>query len=122
MFPLTAAELGDDFELPKALEQGTLPLSLAPDGKKSLASYVRTCLKEEVEQEGLTQRIDNFARFLETASFSQAAVLSVSQVASDAHVNRKVVEDYFSILRDLLLSHELPVFTRRAKTRADHQA
>ena len=30
-------------------------------------------------------------------------------------MHRKVVEDYFSILRDLLISYELPVFTKRAK-------
>ena len=30
-------------------------------------------------------------------------------------VHRKVVENYFSILRDTLLSYELPVFARRAK-------
>ncbi|MBX9768052.1 MAG: DUF4143 domain-containing protein [Bdellovibrionales bacterium] len=42
-------------------------------------------------------------------------MLSVSQIAADSQVNRKVVEDYFSILRDLLLSYELPIFTKRAK-------
>ncbi len=116
MYPLTAAELGADFNLDKALTTGMLPLAVtSKDPKAFLSSYVRTYLKEEVEQEGLTRRIDSFARFLETASFSQASILSVSQVATDAQVHRKVVEDYFSILRDLLLSYELPVFSRRAK-------
>jgi uncharacterized protein len=116
MYPLTANEVGNDFKLKSALDHGMLPMAFTSDTpKKYLASYVKTYLKEEVEQEGLTRRLDSFARFLEVASFSQAAILSTSQVAADAHVHRKVVEDYFSILRDLLLSYELPVFARRAK-------
>jgi predicted AAA+ superfamily ATPase len=108
--------MGDAFSLRRAIESGMLPMAVTSEAPaRFLASYVRTYLKEEVEQEGLTRQIGSFARFLETASFSQASIMSVSQIATDAQVNRKVVEDYFSILRDLLLSYELPVFTRRAK-------
>lgn len=116
MYPLTARELGTDFNLQRALEFGMLPMAVTGDAPKQyLNSYVKTYLKEEVEQEGLTRQIGSFARFLEVASFSQASILSVSQIASDSQVHRKVVEDYFSILRDLLLSYELPVFTKKAK-------
>lgn len=82
---------------------------------KYLSAYVNTYLKEEIEQEGYTRRIDSFARFLETASFSQASILSMNQIATEAAIHRKVVEDYFTILRDLLLSVELPAFSKRAK-------
>ncbi|NUM87919.1 MAG: ATP-binding protein [Bdellovibrionales bacterium] len=116
LFPLTARELGADFDLKRALRFGLLPLAVTSEHPKLfLESYVKTYLKEEVEQEGLTRQLGSFARFLETASFSQAALLSVAQIASEAQIHRKVVEDYFSILRDLLLSYELPVFSRRAK-------
>jgi len=116
MFPLTAKELGDDFNLSRALKFGLLPMAVTSENpKRYLDSYVKTYLKEEVEQEGLTRQIGSFARFLEVASYSQAGLLSVAQIAAEAQVHRKVVEDYFSILRDLLLAHELPVFTKRAK-------
>jgi predicted AAA+ superfamily ATPase len=116
LFPLTARELGKDFDLTKALKFGTLPMAVTSnDPKKYLESYVKFYLKEEIQQEGLTRRLDSFARFLEVASFSQASILSISQIATEAQINRKVVEDYFSILRDLLLSYELPVFNKRAK-------
>lgn len=116
MFPLTAYELGEDFNLGQALRFGMLPMAITGDApKKYLNSYAKTYIKEEIQQEGLTRQIGAFARFLETASFSQAALLSVSQVATEAQVSRKVVEDYFSILRDLLLSYELPVFAKKAK-------
>jgi predicted AAA+ superfamily ATPase len=116
MYPLVARELGSDFNLARALRFGMLPMAVTSDiPKRYLDSYVRTYLKEEVEQEGLTRQIGSFARFLEVASFSQAAMLSIAQIATDAQIHRKVVEDYFAILRDLLLSYELPVFTKRAK-------
>ena len=116
LYPLTARELGADFDLKRALRFGMLPMAINAEGpKRFLESYVTTYLKEEVEQEGLTRQLGSFARFLETASFSQASILSLSQVATEAKINRKVVEDFFSILRDLLLSYELPVFSKRAK-------
>jgi uncharacterized protein len=116
MFPLTAYELGEDFNLTRSLRFGMLPMAVTGENpKKYLDSYAKIYLKEEVQQEGLTRHLGAFARFLETASFSQASLLSVSQVATESQVNRKVVEDYFSILRDLLLSYELPVFTKKAK-------
>ena len=39
----------------------------------------------------------------------------MAAIARDCAVNRKVVENYFSILRDTLLSYEIPAFTRRAQ-------
>jgi hypothetical protein len=38
-------------------------------------------VKEEVQEERLVRRLDDFARFLEAASYSQGAVLNVSRVA-----------------------------------------
>ncbi|MDY6904353.1 MAG: ATP-binding protein [Thermodesulfobacteriota bacterium] len=118
MFPLTAVELGGDFDLDKSLQYGHLPLALATDAPdKFLSAYVRTYLREEVQQEGLTRNLGNFSRFLETASFSQASVLNISEVAREAGLSRKMVESYFAILEDLLLAIRLPVFSRRARRR-----
>ncbi len=116
MHPLTCVELGRDFDLKKQLKFGCLPMAVTSfEPKKFLQSYVRTYIKEEVQLEGLTRNIAAFSRFLEAASFSQAAPLNVTKVAAECSVERKVVEDYFSILRDLLLSFELPIFSKKAK-------
>jgi predicted AAA+ superfamily ATPase len=118
MHPLTAAELGDTFDLERSLRFGQLPGAyVESDPRAYLRSYVHTYLKEEVQQEGLTRNLGAFARFLEAASFSQGAILNISAVARDARVDRKVVEDYFAILEDLLIAVRLPPFTRRAKRR-----
>ncbi len=116
--PLTAIELGKDFDLRHSLQFGQLPSVYVDENPKAyLESYVKTYLREEVQQEGLTRNLSAFSRFLEAASFSQGSVLNVTAIASECSVERKVVENYFGILEDLLLSQKIPVFTKRAKRR-----
>jgi predicted AAA+ superfamily ATPase len=118
MHPLTAKELGDDFKLDHSLKFGQLPCAYTEsDPKRYLESYVGTYLREEVQQEGLTRNLGAFSRFLEAASFSQASVLNLSAVARECGVERKIVENYFSILEDLLLAFTITPFIKRAKRR-----
>ena len=118
MHPLTAYELGDDYSLEHSLSFGQLPSTyMESDPADYLESYIHTYLREEILQEGLTRNLQAFARFLEAASFSQAALLNISAVARECGVNRKLAESYFHILDDLLLSRKLPVFAKRARRR-----
>lgn len=116
--PLAAVELAKDFNLAHSLQFGQLPCAYTEqDPKAYLESYIRTYLREEIQQEGLARNLGAFSRFLETASFSQGSVLNTSAVARECAVERKVVDNYFSILEDLLIGCRLPVFTKRAKRR-----
>jgi predicted AAA+ superfamily ATPase len=118
MHPLTVAELGQDFDLRRALRYGCLPFACTdPAPEDYLDSYVSTYLREEVQQEGLSRNLASFARFLEAASFSQGCVLNMAAIARESAVGRKVVEDYFGVLDDLLIGLRLPVFAKRAKRR-----
>ena len=118
LYPLTALELGNDFDLNHALSYGALPsVYIEENPKKYLESYAKTYLEEEIQQEGLTRNLGGFSRFLEAASFSQGSVLNISKVAEDCSIERKVVENYFTILEDLLIGCRIPVFTKRAKRR-----
>jgi predicted AAA+ superfamily ATPase len=119
--PLTAAELGEAFDLAKALKFGLLP-SLYDSNKQFLPdeylqSYVQTCLKEEVIQEGLTRNLSAFSRFWEAASFSQGQLLNITEVARECQIKRKLAENYFGILEDLLIGICLPPFQKRARRR-----
>jgi uncharacterized protein len=116
MYPLTAAEQGDSFDLTESLRYGNLPARLSErDPARYLKDYVQTYLREEVLQEGLTRNLGHFSRFLEVASFSQAGLINISSVARECQVDRGVAENYFSILDDLLIAVRLPAFTKRAK-------
>lgn len=115
MFPLTAVELGADFKLEKSLKFGHLPTVYDPSvtPKDYLNAYTYVYLREEVMQEGLTRNTGAFSRFLQVASFSQGSVLNVTEIAREAAIERKTVEDYFQITEDLLLASRIPVFTKR---------
>ena len=114
--PFMASELGTNFELTSALKNGLIPLIVsANEPEKKMAAYIRLYLNEEVQAEGLVREIDSFARFLETISFSHGSILNLSNIARECQISRKVVENYLSILEDLLLGYSLPVFTKRAK-------
>ncbi|MDP1606933.1 MAG: DUF4143 domain-containing protein [Rhodocyclaceae bacterium] len=116
MHPFMAAELGAAFDLQRALRIGLVPLVWnATDPAATLRAYASLYLREEVQAEALVRDVGAFARFLESISFSQGAVLNLSEVARDCQVGRKTVEGYLGILEDLLLSFRLPVFSRRAK-------
>ena len=116
MHPFMAAELGQSFSLERALRQGLLPLVWsATEPTKALSSYVGVYLREEVQQEGLVRNVGNFARFLESISFSHASALNLSAVARETEVGRPTVQGYLEVLLDLLLAFLVPPFTKRAR-------
>ncbi|MBI5298683.1 MAG: ATP-binding protein [Deltaproteobacteria bacterium] len=117
-YPLTAKELGENFNLEHSLKFGSLPsVYVESDPKGYLESYVKTYLQEEIQQEGLTRNLGAFSRFLEAASFSQGSVLNISSVARECEIERKVVESYFTILEDLLIAYRIPIFSKKSKRR-----
>jgi predicted AAA+ superfamily ATPase len=116
MHPFMAGELGNEFNLDRALQYGLLPLVIrAETPGEVLRSYTALYLREEVQMEGLVRNVGNFSRFLEAISFSHASILNISNVSRECEVERKVVEGYVSILEDTLLGWRLPIFTRKAQ-------
>lgn len=115
LHPFMASEL-DRFDFRAALTHGLLPLVVAADRPDDvLRAYASLYLDEEVRMEGWARNVGAFARFLETISFSHAAVLNVANVARECQIERKTVATYVEVLEDLLLSFRVPMFTRRAK-------
>jgi len=114
--PFMATELGKDFNLNSALQYGLLPVVMNRENPiEVLKTYISLYLKEEVQAESLVRNIGHFARFLEIASFSHGSILNISNMARETRVSRTIVENYLSVLEDLLLSFTVPVFTKRAK-------
>jgi predicted AAA+ superfamily ATPase len=116
LHPFMASELGEQFSLTRALQYGLLPLVWNETIPMSvLHAYVHLYLQEEIQVEGLVRNIENFSRFLEVISFSQGALLNISNISRECGVKRKTVESYINILDNLLLSFQLTVFSKRAQ-------
>lgn len=116
LHPLMAAEMEGKFSLEKALTQGTIPLIVSSEQPQdSLEAYIHLYLQEEIQAEGLVRNLEQFSRFLEAMSFSHGSLLNCTNVGNECSVKRKTVENYVSVLEELLLAYKLQVFTKRAK-------
>ncbi len=87
----------------------------SPEPKKVLNSYAALYIKEEVQEEGLVRNVGDFARFLEIISFSHSSIINTTNIARECQINRTTVENYIQILKDLLLSFTIDVFSKRSK-------
>jgi predicted AAA+ superfamily ATPase len=120
-FPLSADELGRDFQLDQVLRLGGLPaVCSARDEREQielLEAYVENYLTQEIRQEALAKSLAAFARFLEVAALVNAQVVNVAGIARDAAVARPTVQGYFEVLVDTLVGTWLPAWRARAKVK-----
>ena len=116
LYPLTAPELEDAFNLEEALRWGTLPgiyaLKEDSDKKSYLRAYSLTYLKEEIVVEQIVRRLDPFRQFLEVAAQTNGTIINYANIAKDVGADPKTVVSYFNILEDTLVGFLLPAFHR----------
>jgi predicted AAA+ superfamily ATPase len=119
LFPLSYQELGEQFDLGKALNWGTLPKihSLTDDLERQefLRTYVRNYLKEEVWDERLVQSLDPFRKFVEVAAQASGTIVNFSKLARDCGVDDKTAKKYFEILADTFLGFYLEAYQRSVR-------
>ncbi|MBN2494008.1 MAG: ATP-binding protein [Deltaproteobacteria bacterium] len=117
LFPLTTAEI-QGFDLDRALLHGTLPAHYLDDNpQRTLKSYTLDYLQEEIIHEAAVRNVPAFARFLETVALTHGCLLNYANVAREAGVTAKTVREYYQILKDTLVGHELAPWTRKKKRR-----
>ena len=116
MHPFMAYEIKNTFNLEEALLYGLLPLRFDMNNPKEvLETYISLYVEEEIKSEGLIRNIEPFSRFLQAMSFSHSSILNVTNIARECQVKRTTVDSWISILEDMLLTIQIPVFTHRAK-------
>jgi uncharacterized protein len=116
LHPLTWRELGARFDLDQAMSRGLLPsIYFSDDPGADLEAYTGAYLREEIVAEGATRSVPAFSRFLHVAASCNATIVNFTNVASDAQVARTTVYEYFDILRDTLVLHELPAWRKSSK-------
>jgi len=116
LHPLTFRELGKQFDLQRAMDRGLLPSMYFSDNPQAdLEAYAGSYLQQEIVAEGLTRNIPAFSRFLTVAALCNSTIVNYTKVANDAQVPRTTVYEYFDILKDTLLLHELPAWRKSKK-------
>ncbi|MDO8524996.1 MAG: AAA family ATPase, partial [Candidatus Omnitrophota bacterium] len=82
LHPFVTAELGNFFDLNRALNAGLIPsIYFSNEPKKDLVSYVGAYLKTEIAAEALTRNVPAFSRFLGVAALCNAKIVNFSNVA-----------------------------------------
>ncbi len=118
LLPLSSKELGDKFELARALNHGLLPsIYFSDEPTEDLKSYVGDYLQHEIAAEAAVRQLPTYARFLHTVSFFNARQVNFERLASDAQAAPSTVRNYFQILQDTLLGSVLPAWRRGGQTR-----
>lgn len=118
LFPLVSCEI-PDFDLIRALNWGTLPSIYPSDNPENdLADYVGNYLKEEIKAEGLARNIENFSRFLQTASLCNAELVNFTSIGNDAQIAPRTIAEYFSILEDTLIGYILEPYKKTKRRKA----
>lgn len=116
LHPLTSQELGTRFDLARAAQHGLLPsIYFSDDPRADLEAYAGTYLQQEIVAEGASRNAPAFSRFLTVAALCNGTIVNFTKVASDAQVPRTTVYEYFDILRDTLVLHELPSWRKSVK-------
>ena len=119
LHPFVRVELGDRFDLDRALEHGLLPsIVFSESPAEDLAGYAGDYLREEVAAEALVRNIGAFSRFLEVAALAHGEMINFANLANDAQVPASTVREYYEILKDTLIAHEVPAFTDTRKRKA----
>jgi len=120
MHPLMAEELGDDFELERALSHGTLPgIYAETDGDTraaDLRAYVDVYLREEIQAEALVRDVGGYSRLLDLVAASSGRILNVHALSIDSGISYETTRRYLDVLEDTLVSFTVPAW--RASDRA----
>jgi uncharacterized protein len=117
--PLTIWELGEAFDLDRALRLGGLPGVYADHeaAEDVLETYAAVYLREEIQAEALIRNVGTYARFLDLAAASSGEWINYSKIASDAEIPKETVRRFFQILEDTLLCFRIPPFSPAASGR-----
>jgi predicted AAA+ superfamily ATPase len=117
LFPFSSSEI-PNFDLLRALNHGLLPRHyLSNNPKRNIAAYIGSYLRDEIVAEAKIRNVDVFARFLESAAFSNGEIVNFTNIASDCGVSSPTIKEYFQILEDTLIGRFVPVFQHKPKRR-----
>jgi len=114
LYPFSAFELKERFNLQMALERGGLPESYLAHSDRDSADYLRayalTYLEKEIQAEQWVRNLNPFRRFLIVAAQMNGKIINRAAIARDIGVDDMTVQSYYDILEDTYIGFFLPTF------------
>ncbi len=108
LHPLSMIELGDDFDLNKALQIGMLPaVWTSEDPGILLSAYATDYLEQEIIAEAAVRNVAAFRRFLSLAALISSKQINYTKLASDAQVKPTTLREHVEILIDSLIASRI---------------
>lgn len=119
MFPFSLFELKDPKRIRFYFVYGTLPLVLRDpeSAEPTLYSYVETYLREEIKEEALVRRLEQFNRFLQIAARLNGQVLNYENIARETGRSSAIISQWYDILGETLLGIRLMPYRPGFKVR-----
>ena len=121
--PLSVWELGEAFDLERALQVGTLPGAYLDheSGLDFLDSYATAYLRDEVQGEALIRDVGSYARFLDIAAVESGNFINYSKLSRDTGIAKETIRRFFQILEETLLVFRIPPVPSRQHSRRINQ-
>lgn len=91
--------------LPGILSQKDIPQRI-----ENLNAYTHLYLEEEIRSEAVTRNLPRFTKFLRLGALESGTAPNFSKIASQVGVSAPVIKEYYQILIDTLIIHELKAF------------
>ena len=117
LYPLTWEEAGlldNSSRLSQYLLYGFLPGILSQKESRSmeedLRAYTHLYLEEEIRAEAVVRNLPRFTKFLRLTALESGSHPNYSKIGSQVELSHTMVREYFQILEDSLLIHQIPAF------------
>lgn len=122
LYPCTYEELGETFDLEKALTVGCLPYLWSnaltmDDQTEFLRSYTDVYLREEIQAEGTVRKIAPFARFIDIAANNDGEIVNYTNVARECGASVKTIQEYYQILEDTFIAYRIDPWIKSVRKR-----
>lgn len=119
LHPLTVEELGERFDLWRALSLGTLApvyCSDTEDGaRKLLERYPINYIRAEIERS--VRNVGAFQRFLLAAARGNSQIIEYASIGRESSVPDNTVKEYYSVLEDTFMGNYLWPYQAGKKSR-----
>lgn len=121
LFPLTVLET--EIIEADALSTGLLPAFYLGKGdiKSKLRAYAETYIREEVLQESIVRNVSGFSKFVELAAQMNGEPINFSRIGKAARISSTTVENFFTILVDILIARRIDVWSYSVRTQMTSQ-